>query len=208
MPDAKSPLSRRPRPCRTNAPGKTVQGSIPAAYERPEVDKCGHQRTSGNMTTHVRKHELKQRWPAWFPDSGSGFCNNYRPHLLPLRPAPKSADPKGLHPIIAAKWHKKDPVDFMATMRPRAETTNQTMAMFGQFKKDYGCAAALFHWLAVNGSLRLAGAYHYPVCTVGGRTSCCRLSAEVFNTMLIRCKCIAMIARGPAARRHLTLPQK
>mmetsp|Transcript_40256 Transcript_40256/g.89397 ORF Transcript_40256/g.89397 Transcript_40256/m.89397 type:complete len:378 (+) Transcript_40256:766-1899(+) len=42
-----------------------------------------------------------------------------------------------LHPLTAKRHKQKYPVDFMAAIRPDAQTTNQTLRMLGTYKTDY-----------------------------------------------------------------------
>ena len=68
-----------------NAPGKTVFAQA-KAFERPTTAVPELHRTTGNMTTHMQRHGLKNRWPAWYPRSGSGcVCRLPSRFALPSR---------------------------------------------------------------------------------------------------------------------------
>jgi hypothetical protein len=49
-----------------------------------------------------------------------------------------SADPvETMHPLVAKRYKQKYPMDFLISIRPDAETTNQTLRMLGTYRTDY-----------------------------------------------------------------------
>ncbi|GAX78366.1 hypothetical protein CEUSTIGMA_g5808.t1 [Chlamydomonas eustigma] len=49
-----------------------------------------------------------------------------------------STDPvESMHPLVAKSYKQKFPIDFLISIRPDAETMNQTLRMLGTYRTDY-----------------------------------------------------------------------
>eukprot|EP00798_Chlamydomonas_sp_ICE-L_P003573 gene3573-13651_t len=77
----------------------------------------------------------------------SGFTSNshpaasYTPHTSfktgHLEATAGRTPVETMHPIVAKRFKQREPIEFMATIRPDTETTNQTLRMMGTYQPDF-----------------------------------------------------------------------
>ena len=99
-----------------NAPGQTVF-TQPKAFERPTTALPELHRTTGNMTTHMQRHGLKNRWPAWYPRSGSGCAARRCLAYLERARWPPLRAPPPLLPFGALQRRPKPPLNPPSQLR-------------------------------------------------------------------------------------------
>ncbi|KAG1656253.1 hypothetical protein FOA52_006380 [Chlamydomonas sp. UWO 241] len=79
----------------------------------------------------------------------SGFVSNttkpsavYTTTTFKNTHAESSQPVEGMHPMVAWRFKKRDPIGFMATIRPDTQTMTQTLRMMGTYAPDHGYARA------------------------------------------------------------------
>ena len=69
----------------------------------------------------------------------SGFVSNTVDTFSRTRPSHsthQSVPVESLHPIQAKRMKQREPIEFMASIRPTTQTTNQTLRMMGTYETD------------------------------------------------------------------------
>lgn len=126
-----------------------VAGAAPSVWDRLCKDARHRQGVMQSREPYYEGGNVPSRSNT-VPGANTGFSSNshpacsYRPGL-PLKTGHLDnhlgrTPVQKMHPIVAKKFKQRDPIEFLATVRPDTESTNQTLRMMGTYEPDFEIA--------------------------------------------------------------------